>query len=204
MSEAVMYQHIDLYVNSYSIDLGAEGKRAGGNALRAGSGEGYHSRVRAESLPCVDGACIMRLSRKAFLNAVAGAAAGTVAGTVAGGARAQTANPHPKKVEGTAIKGATTAVRNFITSTSLGAMPDAVVQQGKRCLIDGFGVILAGSTVRRKRDRSRATSSRRTARRKRPRLGADRHDGSGRAGGARQRRQRPRDGLRRHAAVDDA
>ncbi len=28
MSEAVMYQHIDLYVNDYSIDLGAEGRRA--------------------------------------------------------------------------------------------------------------------------------------------------------------------------------
>jgi 1,4-dihydroxy-6-naphthoate synthase len=28
MSEAVMYQHIDLYVNQYSVDLGAEGRRA--------------------------------------------------------------------------------------------------------------------------------------------------------------------------------
>ena len=28
MSEEVMYQHIDLYVNDYSIDLGAEGRRA--------------------------------------------------------------------------------------------------------------------------------------------------------------------------------
>jgi 1,4-dihydroxy-6-naphthoate synthase len=28
MSEAIMYRHIDLYVNEYSIDLGAEGKRA--------------------------------------------------------------------------------------------------------------------------------------------------------------------------------
>jgi 1,4-dihydroxy-6-naphthoate synthase len=28
MSEAVMYQHIDLYVNHYSVDLGAEGRRA--------------------------------------------------------------------------------------------------------------------------------------------------------------------------------
>ena len=28
MSEAVMYQHIDLYVNEYSIDLGADGRRA--------------------------------------------------------------------------------------------------------------------------------------------------------------------------------
>jgi 1,4-dihydroxy-6-naphthoate synthase len=28
MSEPVMYQHIDLYVNDYSVDLGAEGRRA--------------------------------------------------------------------------------------------------------------------------------------------------------------------------------
>ena len=28
MSEEVMYQHIDLYVNEYSVDLGADGKRA--------------------------------------------------------------------------------------------------------------------------------------------------------------------------------
>ncbi len=28
MSEEVMYKHIDLYVNQYSVDLGAEGKRA--------------------------------------------------------------------------------------------------------------------------------------------------------------------------------
>jgi 1,4-dihydroxy-6-naphthoate synthase len=28
MSEAVMYQHIDLYVNHYSVDLGPEGRRA--------------------------------------------------------------------------------------------------------------------------------------------------------------------------------
>jgi 1,4-dihydroxy-6-naphthoate synthase len=28
MSEDVMYQHIDLYVNEYSVDLGDEGRRA--------------------------------------------------------------------------------------------------------------------------------------------------------------------------------
>lgn len=28
MSEQVRYQHIDLYVNQYSVDLGEEGKRA--------------------------------------------------------------------------------------------------------------------------------------------------------------------------------
>jgi 1,4-dihydroxy-6-naphthoate synthase len=28
MSEEVMYKHIDLYVNRYSVDLGPEGRRA--------------------------------------------------------------------------------------------------------------------------------------------------------------------------------
>ena len=28
MSEDVMYRHIDLYVNEYSVDLGLEGRRA--------------------------------------------------------------------------------------------------------------------------------------------------------------------------------
>jgi 1,4-dihydroxy-6-naphthoate synthase len=28
MSEEVMYKHIDLYVNEYSVDLGTEGRRA--------------------------------------------------------------------------------------------------------------------------------------------------------------------------------
>jgi 1,4-dihydroxy-6-naphthoate synthase len=28
MSEEVMYQHIDLYVNEFSVDLGEEGRRA--------------------------------------------------------------------------------------------------------------------------------------------------------------------------------
>jgi 1,4-dihydroxy-6-naphthoate synthase len=28
MSEQVMYQHIDLYVNEYSVDLGDQGRRA--------------------------------------------------------------------------------------------------------------------------------------------------------------------------------
>jgi 5,8-dihydroxy-2-naphthoate synthase len=28
MSDDVMYKHIDLYVNDYSVDLGADGRRA--------------------------------------------------------------------------------------------------------------------------------------------------------------------------------
>ena len=93
----------------------------------------------------------MRLNRKEFLGLVGrGAAASVAAASVAGDgeARAQTAAAaKPKKVEGDAIKGATDAVRRFIATSSISAMPADVVAQGKRCLIDGFGVILAGSTA---------------------------------------------------------
>jgi 2-methylcitrate dehydratase PrpD len=54
----------------------------------------------------------------------------------------------PKKVEKAAIKGTTDALTSFITKTTLASMPADVVAQGKRCLVDGFGVILAGSTVK--------------------------------------------------------
>jgi 2-methylcitrate dehydratase PrpD len=85
----------------------------------------------------------MRLSRKAFFKAAAAGAAGTVLAPAA--ARAQSRS---KKVEGAAIKGATQAVTTFIVNTRLASMPADVVHQAKRCLVDGFGVILAGSTVR--------------------------------------------------------
>src|SRR5205085_2232316 len=55
--------------------------------------------------------------------------------------------PTPKKLEGAAIKGATAAVTKFIVETRLSAMPAEVVEQGKRCLVDGIGVVLAGSTM---------------------------------------------------------
>src|SRR5499427_8742372 len=54
----------------------------------------------------------------------------------------------PKKVEKAAIKGTTDALTGFITKTTLASMPADVVAQGKRCLVDGFGVVLAGSTVK--------------------------------------------------------
>lgn len=41
-------------------------------------------------------------------------------------------------------QGITDRVVDFVITARLDAMPAAVVQQGKRCLIDGFGVILAG------------------------------------------------------------
>src|SRR5215216_2426788 len=44
--------------------------------------------------------------------------------------------------------GATEAVTKFIVDARLSAMPADVVAQGKRCLVDGIGVMLAGSTMR--------------------------------------------------------
>jgi 2-methylcitrate dehydratase PrpD len=81
----------------------------------------------------------MRISRKAFLRAAAAAPLLP---------RALTAQTRPKKVEKAAIKGTTDALTAFITKTTLASMPADVVAQGKRCLVDGFGVVLAGSTVK--------------------------------------------------------
>src|SRR5258705_10497203 len=52
-----------------------------------------------------------------------------------------------KEVRGNAIKGTTDAVRRFIATSSLREMPPNVVTEGKRCLIDNVGVLLAGSTA---------------------------------------------------------
>ena len=85
----------------------------------------------------------MRLNRKQFLQ--------VTAVSLAGGVRlsAQTASPAraKKEVRGNAIKGTTDAVRTFIGSANLRQMPANVVNEGKRCLIDNVGVLLAGSTA---------------------------------------------------------
>ena len=93
----------------------------------------------------------MRIDRKSFLRlAAAGAAGATVPHKLdpAAGSTLLAADGKPKKQEGAAIKGVTAAVAKFIVNTSLAGMPANVIDQGKRCLMDGFGVILAGSTVR--------------------------------------------------------
>lgn len=46
------------------------------------------------------------------------------------------------------MKGATRAVADFVTASRLDNMPRDVVEQGRRCLIDGFAVMLAGSEAR--------------------------------------------------------
>jgi len=43
--------------------------------------------------------------------------------------------------------GITAAVTSFIERTRLHIIPDQAIVEAKRCLIDGFGVVLAGSTV---------------------------------------------------------
>jgi 2-methylcitrate dehydratase PrpD len=83
----------------------------------------------------------MRISRKSFLKLSAAAAAAAVPGGAAGA-------PTTSRQHGAAIKGATDAVVKFIDGASLGGMPAEAVRQAKRCLVDGFGVVLAGSTVR--------------------------------------------------------
>ena len=45
MSEEVMYRHIDLYVNEYSVDLGAEGRRAVELLFERARGQRHHPAV---------------------------------------------------------------------------------------------------------------------------------------------------------------
>src|SRR5215213_8680672 len=92
----------------------------------------------------------MRLNRKEFLKLVGQGTAASVAAASAGHAMpaaAQTAGRQKKEVRGTAITGTTEAVRRFIAGTTLRDMPANVVTEGKRCLIDNIGVLLAGSTA---------------------------------------------------------
>jgi len=47
MSEEVMYKHIDLYVNQYSVNLGREGRRAIELMFARANGLGIIPRVSA-------------------------------------------------------------------------------------------------------------------------------------------------------------
>src|SRR5687768_3982148 len=92
----------------------------------------------------------MEIDRKSFIRlGVAGATGSVVphAYDVAGNPSLSAAQARPKKQEGAAIRGATDAVARFIAGTDLGSMPPAALEQATRCLIDGFGVTLAGSTL---------------------------------------------------------
>ena len=85
----------------------------------------------------------MKISRKNFLHLTAAGAAGSILAPRAAAGQAKST-----KVTKAAIKGTTDALTAFITKTTLSNMPADVVREGKRCLVDGVGVILAGSTVK--------------------------------------------------------
>ena len=120
----------------------------------------------------------LKISRKNFFKLAA--AAPLLPGALAAQGQAE-------KVEKAAIKGTTDAVTAFITTTDLdAACPPTSSRRAKRCLVDGFGVILAGSTVKGSaivRDYVEAVGDRKDA----TALGAGRLHDVGRARGARQR-----------------
>ncbi len=88
------------------------------------------------------------MNRKEFLRTVASGAAGTVATARRANAAQASVTAASRKVTNDAVKGSTRAVVDFVTSATLDHFPPDVVAQGKRCLVDGFAVILAGSTVK--------------------------------------------------------
>ncbi len=104
------------------------------------------------------------ISRKAFLKL---AAAAPLLPRALAAQKAEVAKAsRPARAEKGAIRGTTDALTAFITKTTLASMPPDVVAQAKRCLVDGFGVILAGSTVKGSqivRDYVRSVSDRREA-----------------------------------------
>ena len=100
----------------------------------------------------------MTITRKEFIDVVTKGVAGSAAVAALGSvaqveARSQPAAPtspaaNPKKKVGADIKGTTDAVVSFIAGASLQKFPSQSLDLGKKCLVDGLAVTLAGSTVR--------------------------------------------------------
>jgi 2-methylcitrate dehydratase PrpD len=92
----------------------------------------------------------MQVTRKDFLRVAAATTVGsftssTTAATADEVAAAQNSGSKPHKR--TPTTGVTRDVVNFIVNADIDKFPDDVVRQAKRCLIDGFGVVLAGATL---------------------------------------------------------
>lgn len=97
----------------------------------------------------------MRVSRKEFVALATGGIVGSVTlpriaagsqqdGGPAGNATGRDGSPGRRQPP----KGLTGQVVTFIATARIDTFHQDVVEQGKRCLIDGFGVILAGATTR--------------------------------------------------------
>ena len=92
----------------------------------------------------------MKLTRKDFLKVAAATTVGSIAASsqAPSGASAQQADmTGTKGRKRPPTRGVTQEVVGFIAKSRIDQFPADVVQQGKRCLIDGFGVVLAGSTL---------------------------------------------------------
>jgi 2-methylcitrate dehydratase PrpD len=92
------------------------------------------------------------MTRKEFLKAAVGS---SVLGSIGVGAVAadpEQAGSSPPAALATPAKsfpaGTTKAVIDFISNLSVDRVPQKAVDEAKRCLIDGIGVVLAGATVR--------------------------------------------------------
>ena len=101
----------------------------------------------------------MQITRKRFFDVVSRAATGSAVVTALGpfarveaaADRSPAALPaaaNPRKRTGADITGTTEAVIDFAAGASLRGMPSEAQALGRRCLIDGLAVTLAGSTVR--------------------------------------------------------
>jgi 2-methylcitrate dehydratase PrpD len=92
------------------------------------------------------------MTRQTFLKMLAAAPIGFAAAPAAGQSpvpKSQVASPspQPKAPSRRYPAGITAAVVDFISHTRFEAVPQKAVVEAKRCLIDGFGVVLAGATV---------------------------------------------------------
>jgi 2-methylcitrate dehydratase PrpD len=92
------------------------------------------------------------MTRKEFLKLTSMAAAAPVAGagsiTDSSGVRLQPDKAGETADSKTFPSGTTAAVVEFIHGVSFDRIPQKAISEAKRCLIDGLGVVLAGSTVR--------------------------------------------------------
>ena len=92
------------------------------------------------------------MTRKEFLQATLGSGVFASIGVGAAGdlpqAGSSVANAASPARDRNVPTGTTKAVVEFVSTTSFDRMPKKAVDEAKRCLIDGFGVVLAGATVR--------------------------------------------------------
>ncbi|MBI3265218.1 MAG: MmgE/PrpD family protein, partial [Acidobacteria bacterium] len=94
----------------------------------------------------------MPMTRKEFLEAAARSTAAVGAWPyvpiVEAAATQSVPSARPAAKTAAPPSGVTAAVVGFIATASIRDVPEKVVHEAKRCLIDGFGVVLAGATVR--------------------------------------------------------